>query len=226
MLALWTLSIVILPIAALPSIASLPGAPLLHVLLAIGLKLLQRLPLVGCQLSADAQQETCVGFFELSPSGSDLVDLGQNLGFVRLIVAHQGLHLELGLLQIGMEVNQPFAMREQRGVHLLALSIGELERVNNLGVIPPAAMVPLGAHRLFKGGPMLSKARSPTAWSHASAGALSQRRRRQQNRSNRKSKTCSQPSFHCFLLPLTLVRDGDFGGAAHEPDYLLSSSAI
>jgi len=191
MLALRTLPILALSVAAGPSVTPLPGSTLLHVLLAIGLKLLKRLPLVRCELGADAEQETRIGLFELSPSGSDLVDLRQNLGFVRLVVAHQGLHLQLGLLQIGMEVNQPFAMREQRGVHLLALSISELERVNNLGVIPPAAVVALGTHRLFKGRPVLSKAGSPAAWSHAAARALSQRGRRKQNGSNRKSETYS-----------------------------------
>lgn len=186
MLALWTLSIVTVSVAVLPSFTPLPGPTLLHVLLAIGLKLLQRLPLVGCQLGANAEQETRIGFFELSPSGSDLVDLRHNLGFVRLVVAHQGLHLELGLLQIGMEVNQSFAMREHRRVHLLALGVSELERINDLGVVPPAAVVALGAHRLFKGRAVLSKARSHAATAaHASAGALGQCGRRQQNRCNR-----------------------------------------
>ena len=207
-LSAWFLPVVALPASARTTFAPLPLATLLLVLLAIGLKLLERLPLVRGELGADGEKETRIGFLQLGASGSDLVDLRQNLAFVGLVVAHQGLHLELSLLEVGVEVNQLFTMREQRGVELLALRVGELERVNNLGIVPPAAVIALGAHGLFEGRPVLTKAGAASTTAHAPAGALSQRGRRQQSRNNHKSKTCSQTSSHCFLLSLILVRDG------------------
>jgi hypothetical protein len=114
-LALGPLSGWALPVTALPArvgtaFASLPLATLLHVLLSIRLKLLERLPLVGSEFGANGEEKTSVSFFQFSAGCGDFIYLREDLALVWLVIAHQGLHFEFGLLKIGVEVDELFAM--------------------------------------------------------------------------------------------------------------------
>jgi hypothetical protein len=144
-----------LPRSAAPSAILAPSA----VICSLGAIGLQLLPLVRGQLAANRQKETRIPFFQLSPSLRHLVNLGQDLAFIRLIVAHQRFHLNFGLLHTGTQVNQLLAMLLHDVVHSLPLLVGQLQPLYKLRIIPPASVVTLWPHRSLKWGAMVPKSR-------------------------------------------------------------------
>jgi len=117
----------LLPIWALLAAHPLTAAPS-AVLAVVSALRLQQLPLIGGQLAAKRQKEARICLLQLSPSLGYLVNLGKNLGLIRLILPHQWLHGELGLLHIGAQARMTLKdWAEAEGVSVNAIVVSVLE---------------------------------------------------------------------------------------------------
>ena len=72
----------------------------------VGAGCLQQLPLLRRQLVANGQQKTGIRLFEIGSGLRHFVNLRKDLRLIRMIAAHQRLHLQLGPLQAGAQVDQ------------------------------------------------------------------------------------------------------------------------
>jgi hypothetical protein len=141
---------------ALAMFATSPLAALLDWAVAESLYLL---PLVCGQLGPDGEQKARIRFLKLGTGGSDLVDLRQDCGFVGLIGAHQRLHLQFSLILRGAKVDELFAMREQDGVHRLALIFAQIQFLDDFWIVPELPVSTFEPECPFHGRPMLSEPR-------------------------------------------------------------------
>ena len=165
---------------AFPSLAAWPAWPALAMaisshaapfLAAVVAHVLHLLPLLGRQLAAKRQQVPRIRLFQLCPGLRHLVDPGQNLGLVRLVVLHQRLKRQLRLFQGSPQIHKRLPMRQQDIVHRLPLCVGQLQPLHDLRIVPPFSLVALPPKRPLKRRPMLSESRSrsrshstPAAW--------------------------------------------------------------
>ena len=65
----------------------------------LGPESLYQLPLLRRQLGANGQQKTGIRLFQLGPRLRNLVNLRKYFLFVRLVIAHQRLQSQFGLLK-------------------------------------------------------------------------------------------------------------------------------
>ena len=85
----------------------------------------------GVSLSRIASRKRAFAFSSSRPRLHDLVDLGHNRRVVGRVRAHQRLHRQLGLLQVGLQIDQLLPMLQHDAVHRLALLVGELQPLHN-----------------------------------------------------------------------------------------------
>src|ERR1035438_841184 len=104
-------------------------------------------PLVLREDAANSQQETGIGLFQFGAGLRHLVDLSQDFGFVGRVGGHYRLHGDFFLLQIGVEVDQAQAILLQDVIHLFLLVGVEVELLDHLRVVPPAALRLEALHR-------------------------------------------------------------------------------
>ena len=89
-------------VSALSFFAALPSM-LLHP--AILAEVLHLLPLFGCKFAAQGKQIARVRLLQLRPRLGYLIDLRQDPGLIRLVVADQRLHFELSFFDVGPQIN-------------------------------------------------------------------------------------------------------------------------
>ena len=139
-----------LPIPS-PSLALLSTHP------AVFASRLKLLPLIRRQLFPNSEQKTRIRTFKIAPRLYDLVDLGRNGSFVRCVRAHQRLHRQLRLLQVGLQIYQLLPMLQQDAIHRLALIVGQLQPLCDSGIVPPPFVAACRAECPFHGRPAISK---------------------------------------------------------------------
>ena len=141
------------------TVAPIVHPPVLHPVLIHGLQLF---PLVRLQLHPNVQQKKRIRLFQLCARAHDLVGLRFNRRAVRSIGLHQRSHLQLHLLQIGLQVDQLHAMVLQNSIHYLALIVGQVQLLHDVRVVPEPSV--RESERAFDGRPILLQSRSH-AWS-------------------------------------------------------------
>ena len=144
------------------------------------------LPLIRCQFAAKRKQEARIRLFQLRSRLCHIVDLRQDSGLVRLVLAHQRLHPQLSFVHCRPKIYELLAMLQQNGVHRLPLIVSKLQRRYNLRIVPKAALRALEAKRSFERWPMLPESRFR---SHSVARSLCQRRSSHHYDSNRNAQS-------------------------------------
>src|ERR1035438_6632782 len=137
--------------------ALLPVATLLSMVGAEGLHLL---PLLGGQFGPDGKQVARVRLFQLCPRLRHLIDLGQNLAFIRLVVADQRLHRQFRFLHIASQIDESLPMFQQRCIERLLLLVGQLQLLGDFRIVPPPAVNARAAKCPLERWPMLTDRKS------------------------------------------------------------------
>ena len=96
-------------------------------------------PLLSGQDAADTEEHFCVGLFEVGAGLGGVVDLGQDFVGVWRVGGEEGLHLDLLLFEVGVEVDELDAGLLEDVFHALLLVCGEAEPGGEGGVCPPLA---------------------------------------------------------------------------------------
>src|SRR5579864_6770060 len=156
---------------------------------------LQLSPLLKRQLLAQVEIHGSKLALEFAAGGQDLVNLGIDLPFIRLIRIEEGLQLQILLLHLGAVIDQLHFVVIENLVQLRDLRIAQTQLGNHVRILPPLSHFSPVHHDW-------SPSRMPGTsgyTAHGNASVLSQARARQRHCGKSKYPF----SFHSYEFPFS-----------------------